>query len=106
MKPILQKSFLLPIIFLLIYPLSAQTANNFTNIIQDFAIQTACLGQYSMAEAGKGWYDDPGDYYVPRMMAERFAKMSRNQTKYQTFYGLCFDYAQYEWEDIEANLKL
>lgn len=47
-------------------------ADSFTDAIQDLAIQTACIGQYSATQAGGGWYDDPYDYYTPPMMAERF----------------------------------
>ena len=76
-------------------------ADSFTDAIQDLAIQTACLGQYSMTEAGVGWYDDPHDYYTPQMMAQRFADMSDNMTRTTTFYGICFDYAQFAYQDIE-----
>lgn len=79
-------------------------ADSFTDIIQDLAVQTACIGMYSMTEAGGGWYDDPHDYYTPQMMAERFAQMSGNMTRTATFYGVCFDYAQFAWEDI-VNYK-
>ena len=75
-------------------------ADSFTDIIQDLAKQTACIGMYSMTEAGGGWYDDPHDYYTPQMMAERFAKMSGNMTRTATFYGVCFDYAQFAYNDI------
>ena len=76
-------------------------ADSFTDAIQDLAFQTACIGQYSMTEAGGGWYDDPHDYYTPSMMAQRFAKMSGNMTRTTTFYGICFDYAQFAFQDIE-----
>ncbi len=76
-------------------------ADSFTDAIQDLAVQTACIGQYSMTEAGGGWYDDPHDYYTPSMMAQRFAKMSGNMTRTTTFYGICFDYAQSAYQDIE-----
>ena len=81
-------------------------ADAFTDIIQDLAIQTACIGQYSMTEAGGGWYDDPHDYYTPQMMAERFAKMSGNMTRTATFYGVCFDYAEFAWNDITRYKSL
>ena len=76
-------------------------ADSFTDTIQDLAMQTACIGQYSATQAGGGWYDDPHDYYTPQMMAERFAKMSGNMTRTTTFYGVCFDYAQFAYQDIE-----
>ena len=37
-------------------------ADSFTDIIQDLATQTACIGTYSATQAGGGWYDDPYDY--------------------------------------------
>ena len=76
-------------------------ADDFTNILQDLAMQTACLGKYSNAEAGNYSIPDPHDYYTPEMMAERFSKMSGNRTRIQTFYGICFDYAQAAWDDIK-----
>lgn len=76
-------------------------ADSFTDAIQDLAIQTACTGQYSATQAGGGWYDDPHDYYTPPMMADRFKDMSGNMTRTDTFYGICFDYAQFAYQDIE-----
>lgn len=75
--------------------------DSFTNIIQDLAMQTACIGQYSATQAGGGWDDDPHDYYTPKMLAERFKKMSGDMTRTATFYGVCFDYAQFAWDDIK-----
>ncbi len=77
-------------------------SDSFLNIIQDLAKQTACIGTYSANQAGGGWYDDPHDYYTPQMLAERFKKMSGERTRTQTFYGVCFDYAQAAWDDIRV----
>ena len=88
--------------FLLLTSASAQTNSmSFVDAIQDLAMQTACIGQYSATQAGGGWYDDPHDYYTPQMIAERLAKMSGNMTRSTTFYGVCFDYAQFAYQDIE-----
>lgn len=76
-------------------------ADSFTDAIQDLAIQTACIGQYSATQAGGGWYDDPHDYYTPPMMADRFKDMSGNMTRTDTFYGICFDYAQSAYQYID-----
>ena len=81
-------------------------ADAFTDIIQDLAAQTACLGVYSATQAGGGWYEDPQDYYTPRMMAQRFARMSGKKTRTETFYGVCFDYAEYAYNDIERYLDM
>lgn len=77
-------------------------ADSFLNIIQDLAMQTACIGSYSSTQAGGGWYDDPHDYYTPQRLAARFKKMSGERTRTQTFYGVCFDYAQAAWDDIKT----
>lgn len=76
-------------------------ADTFTDAIQDLAIQTACVGMYSMTEASGGWYEDPHDWYTPQDMAERFAKMSGDMTRTTTFYGVCFDYAQFAFNDVK-----
>ena len=78
-------------------------ADPFTDAIQDLAMRTACIGQYSMTEAGGGWYDDPHDYYTPQMIASRLAQESGNMTRSNTFYGICFDYAQFAYNYITAN---
>ncbi|MBO4628737.1 MAG: hypothetical protein J5687_02175 [Treponema sp.] len=81
-------------------------ADSFTDIIQDLATQTACIGTYSATQAGGGWYDDPYDYYTPDMMAERFKNMSGNMTRTITFYGVCFDYAEFAYWDIDDYISL
>ena len=76
-------------------------ADTLTDALQDLAVRTACIGQYSMTEAGGGWYEDPHDYYTPQMMAYRLSKESGNMTRTSTFYGICFDYAQFAFEYIK-----
>lgn len=76
-------------------------ADEFTDILQDLAVQTACTGKYSATQAGGGWRDDPHDYYTPEMMAECFKAMSGSMTRIATFYGVCFDYAQAAYETIK-----
>jgi hypothetical protein len=79
-------------------------ADNLADLLQDLAVQTACLGRYSTAQTGvlvTSRYDDPPDWYDEPMMANRFAAMSGNMTRIITFYGVCFDYAQFAWDDIK-----
>lgn len=78
-------------------------ADSFTNAIQDLAVWTACVGQYSATQAGGGWYEDPYDYYTPNLIAGRLATESGTMTRTQTFYGVCFDYAQYAYEYVWNN---
>jgi hypothetical protein len=63
---------------------------------------------YSKAETGvkvTSRYVDPPDWYTPSMKAGRFARMSGNMTRTITFYGVCFDYAQFAWNDIKNYQK-
>ena len=88
--------------------ISTISADNLSDLLQDLAIQTACLGMYSTAQTGvyvTSRYDDPYDWYDPPMMANRFARMSGNMTRITTFYGVCFDYAQFAWNDIRGYQK-
>lgn len=78
-------------------------ADEFTDMLQDLAVQTACLGTYSSTEAGKTSKEDPHDYYTPSMMAERFSEMSGSRTRIETFYGICFDYANCAYDYLERN---
>ncbi|MDR2803942.1 MAG: hypothetical protein LBB22_06615 [Treponema sp.] len=59
-------------------------------MLQDLAVQTACLSMYYSAETGiiaTSRYDDPPDYYNPPMMANRFYGV-RLKTNLELFYGL------------------
>jgi len=92
--------------FLLIFTIHA---DDLANILQDLAVQTACLGMYSTAETGvyvTSRHVDPPDWYTPRTLANRFAAMSGNMTRIDTFYGVCFDYAQFAWDDIFKYQKM
>ena len=64
---------------------SGASADSFTDMLQNLAVQTACLGQYSSTEAGGSWEDDLHDYYTPQMMAGRFKEMSGERTRIETF---------------------
>lgn len=93
MKKILSISIILSAFFCNLF------ADSFTDAIQDLAVVIACKGTYSGAEAG--YKEDPDDYYKPGMMATRFARESGNKTKTDTFYGICFNYAQFAFTDIQ-----
>lgn len=75
-------------------------ADSFTDAIQDLAVVIACKGTYAGAEAG--YVDDPDDFYKPNIMASRFASESGNKTMTTTFYGVCFNYAQFAFTDIKT----
>ena len=90
-------------IILVCIAFNAIAQDELSDLLQDLAIQTACLGMYSSTEASGDYinrFNDPPDWYTPPMMASRFARMSGNMTRTATFYGICFDYAQFAYEDI------
>jgi hypothetical protein len=99
------------LLFLLLFSIFTYTisADDLADLLQDLAVQTACLGRYSSVQANKyvtTKYNDPPDYYDPPMLANRFAAMSGDMTRTITFYGVCFDYAQFAWNDIKEYQKM
>jgi len=95
----------LAILFLIFSIVFKIQADDLADLLQDLAIQTACLGEYSSTQAGTidyitNRYIDPPNWYTPSLMASRFASMSGSMTRTILFYGICFDYAQFAWNDI------
>lgn len=80
-------------------------AVSFVDAIQDLAVMAACKGVYSATEANGGWSGDPYDYYTPHNMATRFAKMSGRKTASDTFYGICFNYAEAAHDYIKEYIS-
>jgi tetratricopeptide (TPR) repeat protein len=78
-------------------------ADTFTDELQWLAMLTACIGQYNMAQTGDYSVQDPHDYYQPRDIREWLARQSGDRTVTQTFYGICFDYAQWAYDHIKQN---
>jgi tetratricopeptide (TPR) repeat protein len=68
--------------------------------LQWLAVQTACVGQYNIAQTGDYTLGDPQDYYKPGDIREYLTELSDNRTATATFYGICFDYAQSAYDDI------
>jgi tetratricopeptide (TPR) repeat protein len=84
----------------------APTGNTLADALQWLAIQTACVGQYSMAFTGDYVSKDPQDHYQVTDIREYFAFLAENssrRTRVPTFYGICFDYAKSAYDDITAS---
>ncbi|MBR5966620.1 MAG: hypothetical protein IK015_10945 [Treponema sp.] len=77
----------------------------FVYAIQDIAARTACVGQYSSTQSGGNVHEDPHDYYTAQTMAYRLKQESGNMTRTSTFYGICFDYAQFAFDYINKYLS-
>jgi hypothetical protein len=90
----------------LIYSIAA---DDFADILQDLAVQTACLGIYTETRTSiyaTLSYDDPFDWYDSPILANRFARISGINSRINTFYGLCFDYAKFAWDIIKRYQKM
>jgi hypothetical protein len=74
--------------------------SEFENALQLLAVEIACLCKYNGAQTGDYTIEDPHDYYTPEMIREYLVKKSGGRTMTKTVYGVCFDYAQYCWEDV------
>jgi tetratricopeptide (TPR) repeat protein len=77
--------------------------NSFANELQWLAIQTACIGQYNMAQTGDYSIGDPHDYYTPADIREYLTRQSGSRTATAMIYGICFDYAQAAYNYISDN---
>ena len=92
------------IVFLLCIATTAATsADSFTDAIQDLAVYTACIGKYSMAQAGLS--GTATNYYTEEMIDSRLAQESGNMTRTATFHGVCFDYAQFAYNYVDRCLS-
>jgi tetratricopeptide (TPR) repeat protein len=90
-------------IMLLAAMASAAAADDLTGELQWLSVQTACLGMYNNAQAGNYTLGDPQDYYKPSDIREYLTERSGSRTVTQTFYGICFDYAQSAYDEIKNN---
>jgi hypothetical protein len=81
----------------------APAGNTLADALQWLAVQTACLGLYSNAEAGDYGDPDPTDNYRAPDIHEYLANQSGDQTKVDMFYGICFDYARAAYNEITRN---
>ncbi|MDR2434430.1 MAG: tetratricopeptide repeat protein [Treponema sp.] len=81
----------------------APAGNTLADALQWLAVQTACLGEYSMAFTGDFTQSDPRDNYRPNDIREYLARQSGNRTSIRTIYGICFDYAQYAYNIISDS---
>jgi tetratricopeptide (TPR) repeat protein len=78
-------------------------ADDFTDELQRLAMITACIGQYNNAQAGNYTLGDPVDYYTPPDIRAYLTAASGDRTRTDTFYGICFDYAQAAYDEIKNN---
>lgn len=78
----------------------SESYNDFKMMLHILCIRAACVGNYNAAEIGE--LEDPPDYYWPEDLAELFAMESGIRTKTDTFYGVCFDYAEVVYNHIKS----
>jgi Flp pilus assembly protein TadD len=77
------------------------------DVLQWLAAYAACVGQYNTAYLGnyKSGDPDPENLYWPTDIREYMAEQSRDETKVDTFYGICFNYAQAAYNVITQNYR-
>lgn len=90
-------------VLLLFLTVFSVAATDFTDELQWLAMQIACTGQYNNAQTGDYTHGDPFDYYRPNDIREYLTQQSGIRTKTDTFYGICFDYAQAAYNNIKNN---
>ncbi len=91
------------ICFLIMLIAKSVFADDFTDIIHSIGVYSACLGQYSATQFGGTSEDDPEDFYTPQVIASYLAEQSGERTKTDTFYGICFDYANCAYGFLKEN---
>ena len=89
-------------IVLLVF-ISVSLADSFTDAIQDLARYTACIGKYNMAQVGLS--GTATNYYTEEMIDSRLAQESGDETMTNTFFGVCFNYAQFAYNYVDRNLS-
>lgn len=73
------------IFFLTFFSIAVAHADDFTSILQNLAVQTACIGQYSATQAGRTWSEDPYDYYKPYFAGRSVQKNVREHDAHNNF---------------------
>jgi tetratricopeptide (TPR) repeat protein len=91
------------VFLLLILTVRGGFTDDFTDELQWLTVVTACIGQYNMAQTGDYTVKDPQDYYRPSDIREWLARQSGSRTTTATFYGICFDYAQWAYNTISQD---
>ena len=95
-----KKIFLFSLIIFIFQNIYSESYNDFKMMLHILCIRAACVGNYNAAEIGG--LEDPPDYYWPEDLAELFAMESGIRTKTDTFYGVCFDYAEVVYNHIKS----
>ena len=80
------------------------TEDPLTDGLQRLAVYTACICQYNMAQTGST-LGDPHDYYTPRHIRDYLTERTGSRTVTNTYYGVCYDYAQAAYNEILENQR-
>lgn|GEM_PF-3390033 len=74
--------------------------------LQWIAVKVACKGTYDMAYTGNFRAKNPTDYYktsfIKRYLASNDGQASKGTTLFE---GICFDYADFAYQELSANKK-
>lgn len=79
---------------------------NLANQLQWLAVKIACKGRYDMAYTGNFRAKNPHDYYTTSFIKSYLAANDGRASKGTTlFEGICFDYADFAYQELSDNRK-
>lgn len=73
--------------------------------LQWLAVEVACKGKYDMAYTGDFYTKNPTDYYTTSYIKQYLAKSGEYTRGTTLFEGICFDYADWAYQDVASNKK-
>lgn len=71
--------------------------------LQWLAVRIACIGTYDMAYTGDFRAKNPTDHYTTRFIKSYLAKSGQTTRGTLLFEGICFDYADFMYQEIKQN---
>lgn len=71
--------------------------------LQWLAVEIACKGKYDMAYTGEFYTSNPHDYYDTKLIKKYLVEKAGGRTRTDLFEGICFDYADYAYQEIKNN---
>ncbi len=71
--------------------------------LQWLAVKTACIGKYDLDYAGDFYMPNPEDCYTTSNIKAFLVKQGRATRGIMTFEGICFDYADYTYNELATT---
>ena len=75
---------------------------SFADEVEWLAVEIACIGKYDMTYTDTPWHSDPKDYYTTDLVKDYLKSKANKKTRTVTFEGICFDYAEFGFREIQS----